>query len=100
MGHEGTSRSQAREAQRNERTSSMTWCVGMPFFLGCGLIISDIRVTWTDTGQKDDCLQKVYPVGPLIAASFAGSVLGGFVMMENLLRALAGLEKDHAWVPR
>lgn len=78
----------------------MTWCVGMSFFLGYGLIISDIRVTWAGTGQEADCLQKVYPVGPFIAASFAGSVFAGLVMVENLQRALRGLERDHAWVPR
>jgi len=65
--------------------------------------LSDVRVTFPGQHEKD-CLQKIYPVGPFLAAAFAGSVQIGFKMVENLsqtLRLPENLPADEpvAWDP-
>jgi hypothetical protein len=61
----------------------MTWVIGGGVMTGYSIGLSDIRITFAD-GSERDCLQKIYPVGPNIAAAFAGSVAIGFAMVENL----------------
>ena len=63
----------------------MTWVVGTPTMFGYGFGISDVRVTLAD-GSEVDCLQKIYPIGRHIAAGFAGSVVIGFSMLDELRR--------------
>lgn len=63
----------------------MTWVIGMPFFAGYSLLLSDIRVTWGN-GREDDCLQKIYPIVPFIGMGFAGSVFAGFEMLDTMRR--------------
>lgn len=76
----------------------MTWVVGTPSMWGYGTAISDIRVTFPD-GSSLDCLQKVYAVGPFIAAAFAGSVEFGFGAVQDLTLRLRGRPSDEAWIP-
>lgn len=75
----------------------MTWIVGMPFFLGYGLMVSDIRVSWN--GREEDCLQKVFPVARFIGVGFAGSVYAGFVMLNELRKEYGLADRAHAWIP-
>jgi len=56
----------------------------MPF--GYGALISDIRVSF-GTGRHLDGLQKIYSVGSMMMAGFAGSVDVGFEMIEDLQRS-------------
>jgi hypothetical protein len=62
-----------------------------------GALISDVRVSW-GTDQHADMLQKIYPVGPLLLAGFAGSVQVGFQMIHDMREAFA-LPPDHIWLP-
>ena len=65
----------------------MTWILGSAIPFGYGALISDIRVTLRD-GTHLDILQKIYPVGSMMMAGFAGSVEIGFVMIHDLQRWL------------
>ncbi len=77
----------------------MTWVIGMASDRGYASIVSDIRVT-LPSDAHEDCLRKVYPVGPYIAVGFSGSVLAGFVMVADLTQYLRLEESDKAWSPR
>lgn len=57
-----------------------------------------MRVTLSD-GSERDCLQKIYKVGNLIAAGFAGSVAIGFGMIDKLTELLACDDPMRAWDP-
>ncbi len=59
---------------------------------GYGFGISDVRVTLRD-GTEVDCLQKLYSIGRHVAAGFAGSVVVGFAMIDEL-RRLATYEDE------
>jgi hypothetical protein len=50
---------------------------------GYGFGISDVRVTLAD-GTEVDCVQKIYEIGRHVAAGFAGSVIIGFAMLDEL----------------
>jgi hypothetical protein len=63
----------------------MTWIVGAPTMFGYGFAISDVRVTLQD-GSEVDCLQKLFSIGRHLAAGFAGSVMIGFAMIDELRR--------------
>jgi hypothetical protein len=76
----------------------MTWVVGSTTPFGYGIGLSDIRITFTD-GTERDCLQKIYPVGPFIAAGFAGSVAIGFAMVNRLKELLYDPSGAGAWDP-
>ena len=77
----------------------MTWVVGMASDRGYAALVSDIRVT-LPSGEREDCLRKVYAVGPHVAVGFSGSVLAGFVMVADLTQYLRLEERDKAWIPR
>lgn len=64
----------------------MTWILGSAIPFGYGALISDIRVTWQNRAHKD-VLQKIYPIGSMMMAGFAGSVQLGFAMIEDMQRA-------------
>ena len=76
----------------------MTWVIsaGVPL-LGYAVAISDIRVTLGQ--QEKDCLQKIYQVGPYLAAGFAGSVQIGFEMIRSLQKGLRLEDPSLAWDP-
>jgi hypothetical protein len=65
----------------------VTWVVGKATPWGYALGLSDVSVTFGD-GTTLDCLQKIYPVAPNIAAGFAGSVRIGLTMVALLRRFL------------
>lgn len=66
----------------------MTWVVGASSILGYGVMISDVRITFSD-GTEKDMLRKVYPVGPWMLAGFAGSVRIGMTLIDNLKQSLS-----------
>ena len=76
----------------------MTWILGAAIPFGYGALISDVRVTWPD-GTKRDMLQKVYPVGPMMTAGFAGSVRIGFCLLADMQRAF-DLPEGETWEPK
>ena len=51
----------------------MTWIVAVPIPFGYAKGCADIRVTFKN-GREEDCLQKIYQVGPVVCAAFAGAV--------------------------
>jgi hypothetical protein len=55
---------------------------------GYAAAVSDIQVTWAD-GSTSDCLLKVYPVSPNMAAGFSGSVQAGFWMLRDITKFLS-----------
>src|SRR5712671_374307 len=57
----------------------MTWIVAVPIPVGYAKGCADIRVTFKN-GREEDCLQKIYQVGPVVCAAFAGSVRIGFAL--------------------
>jgi hypothetical protein len=61
----------------------VTWILGAAIPFGYAALISDVRVTFPD-GSHRDILQKVYPVGPMLLAGFAGSVEIGFRLIQDL----------------
>lgn len=85
----------------------MTWVIGASTpFLGHGIVVSDIRVTF-ENGESADMLQKAYPVGNFMVAGFAGSVLIGFRLLNSLSKSLVLPPEeakirawDPAWVAR
>lgn len=78
----------------------MTWIIGASSFLGHGLMISDVRISFSD-GTEEDLLRKAYPIAPYIIAGFAGSVYIGLKLIDSLQRALyrGDLPDDAAWQP-
>lgn len=74
----------------------MTWVVGVPIMFGYSIGCADIRVTYAD-GREQDCLQKIYQVGPFVCAAFAGSVSVGFEMLARITQLLQGGEPGGAW---
>lgn len=66
----------------------MTLVVGTTFSHFGGALIADTRVTFS-TGVRRDLVQKVFPVGPCIAAGFSGSIAVGFELIQNLRTFLA-----------
>ncbi|QQG35387.1 MAG: hypothetical protein HYS17_07485 [Micavibrio aeruginosavorus] len=65
----------------------MTWVVGASSVLGYGVMVSDVRISFSD-GSEADLLRKVYPVGPYLMAGFAGSVRIGMTLIDHLQRCL------------
>jgi hypothetical protein len=61
----------------------MTWVIGAASLFGYGVMLSDVRVTFTD-GTTADILRKAQPVGPYIVAGFAGSVYIGYRLLQSL----------------
>jgi hypothetical protein len=76
----------------------MTWIVGAPVPFGYSIACADIRVTFSD-GREQDCLQKIFQVGPVVCAAFAGSVLIGFKMLSRITIRLKMDEPGMAWQP-
>lgn len=66
---------------------------------GYGALISDVRVSWSN-GKHADILQKVYAVAPNMLAGFAGSVLFGFAVVEDMRKALQLQHPMDRWFPR
>ena len=66
---------------------SMTWVIGMCTPFGYGAAISDIQVT-LPSGQRLNCLRKVYALGPGFIGGFAGSVELGFKFLGNMAACL------------
>jgi hypothetical protein len=74
----------------------MTWVVGVPVPFGYSIGCADIRVTFKD-GTEKDCLQKIYQVGPVVCAAFAGSIRIGFAMLLRISQLLNDVEPGVAW---
>jgi hypothetical protein len=77
----------------------MTWVVGASSLFGYGVMVSDVRVSWSDNTEAD-LLRKAYRVGPYLIAGFAGSVNVGFQLIDSLQKFL--LPPDNsvaAWKP-
>jgi hypothetical protein len=74
----------------------MTWVLGAAIPFGYGAIVSDVRVTWGDGRIHHDVLQKVYPVGSMMTAAFAGSVEIGFELIADMQRCFA-LGPGRSW---
>jgi hypothetical protein len=78
----------------------MTWIVGASSAIGFAFGISDIRVTFKN-GRVKDCLQKLYPMAPFIAAGFAGSVRIGFTILQGLADLFPkNIPPAHSFVPQ
>lgn len=78
----------------------MTWIVGASSLFGYGVVISDVQVTLHD-GKTIDIIQKAYPLSNYIIGGFAGSVMIGFMLLQNLatiLQVPSGQE-SYAWDP-
>lgn len=79
----------------------MTWVIGASTLFGYGFMISDVCVSWRD-GYREDCLQKIYPLGNCIFGGFAGSVELGFLLLQDLRNFLKLPEeeaKNCGWHP-
>lgn len=80
----------------------MTWAIGACNQLGgYAALVSDIQVEFRD-GCTRDMLRKAYPVGPHIVAAFAGSVVIGFSLLQNLIDHLQPPEdapENGCWQP-
>ena len=63
----------------------MTWVIGSSTMFGYGIVMSDIRVTCTKTGNTMDVLQKAFPVGRFIVAGLAGDVGIGFTLLRSMV---------------
>jgi hypothetical protein len=74
----------------------MTWIVGVPVPFGYAIGCADIRVTFKD-GREEDCLQKIYQVGPVVCAAFAGSVRIGFALLSRTAQLLKKNDPGIAW---
>lgn len=66
----------------------MTWVIGASSLFGYGVMLSDVRVTFSN-GRTADIVRKAYPVGPYIVAGFAGSVFIGFRLLQSLREFLS-----------
>jgi hypothetical protein len=78
----------------------MTWVIGASSILGYGVMLSDVRVTFSN-GRTADLLRKAFPVGPYIVAGFAGSVYIGYRLLSSLSAFLTipNQEPNVAWQP-
>jgi hypothetical protein len=76
----------------------MTWVIGAGSFLGHGIMISDIRISFSD-GTEADLLRKAYTVAPYIIAGFAGSVRIGMELIDSLIVACRGTPKGTYFPP-
>lgn len=76
----------------------MTWVIGRAGPFGYAVGLSDIRITLPN-GSEKDCLQKIYNVGPMLALGFAGSVVIGLEIVNQLSAALSVTENNSAWNP-
>ncbi len=65
----------------------MTWIVGTVPPFGYSILVSDIRVSWSN-GTERDCLQKIYNLGNDYLCGFAGSVRTGFGLLNILSHQL------------
>ena len=74
----------------------MTWIVGVPVPFGYAFGCADIRVTFNN-GREEDCLQKIYQVGPYVCAAFAGSVRVGFELLSHIGSVLQNVEPGGGW---
>lgn len=61
----------------------MTWIIGNGSGLGYGTLIGDTRVVWPD-GTTHDCLQKIHGVARNMVAGFAGDVVLGMWLLEDM----------------
>lgn len=80
----------------------MTWIIGGASLFGYGVAISDVEVRFA-SGETKPMVQKAYLVGNSLVGGFAGSVLIGFRLLENLvlnLRLPKEQQETHAWDPR
>jgi len=90
----------------------VTWIIGSATLFGSAILVSDICVTFTykdGAKRRDDCLQKIYPLGRFVIGGFAGSVSIGFDTLEKLQREFANGPPDaaldvnmaaHTWLSR
>lgn len=80
----------------------MTWVIGATSLFGYSVIVSDIQVTYANSGHSRDVLKKVHCVGPHIAAGFAGDVPTGLSLLAYLSELLnpADIQPDEVWDPR
>jgi hypothetical protein len=79
----------------------MTWVIGASSIFDYGVMVSDVRVTFSDGSQRD-LVKKAHPVGPYIVAGFAGSVRIGFQMLRSLAKFLIvppNAPQPCAWEP-
>lgn len=79
----------------------MTWVIGGSSIFGYGMLLSDVRVTFGDSSEKD-IVQKAYGLGPYIVGGFAGSVRLGFQLLESLGQLLVvppGVTEPGAYEP-
>src|ERR1700692_1543610 len=74
----------------------MTWVVGVSVPFGYAIGCADVRVTFKD-GREEDCLQKIYQVGPVICGAFAGSVRIGFALLSRTAQLLKVDDPSVAW---
>jgi hypothetical protein len=74
----------------------MTWIVGVPVPFGYAIGCADIRVTFKN-GREEDCLQKIYQIGPYVCAAFAGSVRIGFELLSLISQLLQNVEPGTGW---
>jgi hypothetical protein len=80
----------------------VTWIIGAASLFGYGAVISDVEVTLR-TGERRRALQKAFHLGNSLVGGFAGSVLIGFRLLENLranLELPVEQRATHAWDPR
>jgi len=61
----------------------MTWIIGTVPPFGYSILVSDIRVSWSN-GTERDCLQKMHKIGDDYLCGFAGSVRVGFRLLDLL----------------
>ena len=78
--------------------TEMTWILGAGIPFGYGALVSDVRVTWRN-GTTRDVLQKIYPVGSMLMAGFAGSVEMGFCLVGDMARSMR-LPEGRMWDPK
>jgi hypothetical protein len=76
----------------------MTWVVGATSPFGQAVLVSDVRVSFTD-GTENDYIQKAYCVGRYVIAGFAGSVQIGFRLIDDLAQRLSLQDERLAWQP-
>ncbi len=74
----------------------MTWVVAVPEVFGHAIVVSDVRVSFSD-GSSVDCLQKLHEIGPFVIAGFAGSVELGFRAITALRTTLSQIPRGYAW---
>jgi hypothetical protein len=80
----------------------VTWVIGSTTVLGYSVIVADIQVsTATPKGTlRVDGIQKVFPVGPYLAAGFSGNVYLGYRLIGDLQQCLAVPPKGCiGWMP-